>query len=172
MKVNILTKYPTLEVLRLLREQELTIREISNYIKDISRSTLYKHINRMHDEGLIIISKKNIVNGLNQNVYKTNGSNSLITKKDLTDKESLSSFYYRFIYSAINDFEVAKNSLPDEEFLNSTIFLRDVYYMNEQEKLNFYKEIRDVMKKYHKLEKRDDRNLQNFLFFMNRDIRK
>ena len=63
MKVNILTKYPTLEVLRLLREQELTIREISNYIKDISRSTLYKHINRMHDEGLIIISKKNIVNG-------------------------------------------------------------------------------------------------------------
>ncbi len=126
----------------------------------------------MHEKGLIIISQKNIINGLNQNVYTINGNNSLITKKNLSNKESLSSFYYRFIYSAINDFEMAKDSLSEEEFLNDIVFLRDVYYMNLEEKKSFYREIRDVMKKYQKLEKREDRNLQNFLFFMNRDIRK
>ena len=172
MKVNILTKYPTLEVLKLLKAQELTIREMGNYIKDISRSTLYKHINKMHEEGLIVISKKNIVNGLNQNVYKVNENKLILTPKDSINKKALTSFYYRFIYSAINDFEVAKENLPDEEFLNSTIFLRDVYYMNQEEAVDFYREIRNVMKKYQKLEKREDRKLQNFLFIMNRDIRK
>jgi len=168
MKLNILTKYPTIEILKLLSNKELTVREIKQKIPGISRTKLYKCIKRMHEEKLIKVVRENIVNGLNQKVYTATKQEGILTNKSLKDvsKKDFELFFNTFIYSAINDFQKNLEYLPKEDLLKSTVFLKGRFNLTFEEKTQMYKEIREIMMKYSELPPSKERKQEDFLMIL------
>ena len=168
MKLNILTKYPTIEILKLLSNQELTVREIKQRIPDISRTKLYKCIKKMHEENLIKVVRENTVNGLKQKVYTTTKEEGILTAKNLKNasKKDFELFFNTFIYSAINDFQKNLSNLKKEELLNSTSFIKGRFYLTHEEKKQMYKEIKEVIKKYSELKPNENRMEEDFLMMI------
>lgn len=160
MKLNLLTKYPTIEVLRILTNNELTVREIGKEITDISRSVLYRHIKKMYDQNLIVIAKENIINGLKQKVYTASGTNTLLKKKDINKvtKEDIELFFNRFIFSVISQFQ--KNVERNNFNVN---FIRHTFYLTPEESKEVYKKLKNVLYEYSDNKPSEDRNAEEIV---------
>ncbi len=145
MKINLLTKYPTIEILRILTKKELTVKDIGKEVTEISRTALYRHIKKMYEAGLIFVAKENIVNGFSQKVYTASGENTLIKRKEFKDitKEDFEQFFNRFIFSIINQFQ--KNAEHSNFNIN---FIKKILYLTPQESKEMYGKLKAVLEEY------------------------
>jgi DNA-binding PadR family transcriptional regulator len=161
-KINLLSKYPTIEILGLLHKKEMSIREIQEKIPDISRTTLYRHINKMNEENFIIVASTQEVNGLIKKTYKINQNKSTLISKNEYDKENdklkVKSFFINFIGSVVKTFQ--------ENFDNNNLninFIKSEFHLTNEESKELYKRLKDVLDDYVDNKPRKDRNKEEIV---------
>lgn len=151
MKHDILIKPLSIKIIRLLTNNELTIKEISEKIPEISKASLYRHIKKMYDEDIIKVTTERLINGITEKTYTFaidgGGNLSQDYVNNLSEKE-YKTLFAQFIAMVTGDFE---NSIKDCEFSeikNNTSFTQTLLYISDEERKEFNEEFATLLKKY------------------------
>jgi len=151
MKHDILVKPLTIKIIRLLTNNELSIKEMKEDITEISKASLYRHIKKMYEEGIIKITKHRIINGITENIYTFAIDGGGILSQDyinnLSEKE-YKVLFTQFIAMVTGDFENNFNNYELLEIKNNTNFTQSFLYLSENEEEEFHKGLRKLLRKY------------------------
>ncbi|QGH33714.1 helix-turn-helix domain-containing protein [Gracilibacillus salitolerans] len=139
--------------------KQLTPSQLSQYLPNIPHATLYRHINYLHDLGMITVKEEIQKRGTVERVY------SLATEMESTTPEDLSAMskdehldlFTQFISNIVHDFG---RYLERENFnlLEDGVSYRQaVYYLSDAEFQDMIHELRSVYEKYQGLEPSEER---------------
>ena len=163
---NIIVQPLSMRIIRLLINNELSTKEIKNILNDIPQATLYRHIKKMHNIGLLKVVKEEIIKGIIKKTYTFEKNSGMLNKEDIQkmSTEEYEDLFMQFITVIIGDF---KNNLENNKSFKEEIsFSQAPIYLSEKELMDMDKEITQVLKKYLDNKKTEDRKqrLLSFIF--------
>ena len=145
----------SMRIIRLLINSELTTKEIKNALNDIPQATLYRHIKKMHAVDLLKVVKEEIVKGITKKTYTFN--KGMVTREDTKKmtKEEFENLFIQFMALLSSDFQ---NNLENNiNFKEDVNFSQAPIYLSKKESESMNQEINDIIKKYIKNKKTENR---------------
>lgn len=135
----------------------VTAGELVSVMKDIPRTTLYRHINKLQESNIITIISENRIRGTVEKVYALNIS----TLSSQNTNQNARNNTYGFLMKILSDFEKYyknENADPkkDKLFLYNTVLL-----MSDEEYNSFLKELGDIIIEHINKEPSADRKPRN-----------
>lgn len=168
MKHNILVKPLTIKIIRLLTNNELTIKEINQKIDTVSKASLYRHIKKMYDEGIIKVVSERLINGITEKTYTFaidgGGKLSLDYINKLSQKE-YKTLFAQFIAMITGDFEDNFNDYELSYIKNKTKFSQILLYLSKDEQKEFNEGMNKLLTKYidNKLDDNREKKVLSFI---------
>ena len=150
MKKDILIKPLTIRIIRLLTNNELTVKEISGYITEISKPSLYRHIKKMYQENIIKVTNERIINGITEKTYTFAMGNGILSEeefKEMSEKE-YKMLFTQFISLITGDFDENFKNYDLNYLKYNTSFTQMMLYLSEDEENKLNKELKKVFNKY------------------------
>ncbi|MGE6259829.1 helix-turn-helix domain-containing protein [Heyndrickxia sporothermodurans] len=134
------------------KERGLTPLEMLKIIKDVPQATLYRHIQVLHDEGIIKVVKEKKVRSVSEKYYTINEDAARLNPKDwesLSENEKLNfvSYYQLSLLTQYQDYlsTLKQKEQSDDRATFSLVELK----IDKQEFENFQQELNSLMLKYY-----------------------
>jgi DNA-binding transcriptional ArsR family regulator len=149
-KANLILHPVRLQIIKaLVGDKKLTVQEIGQYLSDVPQATLYRHLNKLVQGGIIESVAQNQVRGTVEKVYAL-ASNGGITPQEFMESSSEEKLgvFIQFVSGLINDFGnyvEQKNIDPIKDGLS---FRQVDLHLNDQEFMEFAKGLGAVFQKY------------------------
>lgn len=153
-------------IMVLLKEKQATKKVISEEMKDIPQASLYRHLNHLVQEGILIIKEENQIRGTYERVYELSynpfeSMNQIGLSKDY---DKLIQFYYTFVMTQLLEFsEYVSNKDSDLE-KDKVGFRSYPLYLSEVEKDDFLNDFGQLLKKYINNKSTDENRMHKFSF--------
>ena len=150
MKNDILVKPLTIKIIRVLTNNELTIKEISKYITEISKPSLYRHIKKMYEKNIIKVTSERIINGITEKTYTFAIENGILTEKELKNmsEREYKMLFTQFISLLTGDFEDNFKNYDLNYIKYNTSFSQMMLYLSKEEENKLNMELKKVFNKY------------------------
>lgn len=105
-KVDLILHPVRMRIVMALVGKQLSAQELSETLKDVPQATLYRHINRLADAGLIEVVEERAVRGTLEKVYAFDTRKSRLGAEDLANlsQEDHMHYFMAFITTLLDDF--------------------------------------------------------------------
>lgn len=129
--------------MRLITElagRQMTAGQLSSALPDIPQATLYRHIKRLQDGGLIQVTAEQIVNGATERTFAVVAGQVRLTDADLQglSAEDHTHNFATFAASLIDTFSrYAQQAKPEAMAADGLSYNRAAIYLNEAERAEF-----------------------------------
>lgn len=147
-KSDIVAQPLSMKIIRLLMNNELTVKEIKHHLTDVSQTSLYRHIKKMYDVGLLKITKEEIIKGIIKKTYTFAKENGVLTKEELNNltKDEYEDLFMQFIAILISDFK--DNLENNKNFKTELDFYQAPVYLSKKESQEMRADLEKIIKKY------------------------
>src|SRR3954452_7720733 len=149
-KANLILHPVRMRIMKaLVGNRKLTVQEIGQYLADVPQATLYRHLNKLVQGGIIETVAQHQVRGTVEKVYALS-SNSGITPQEFMESSSEEKLevFIQFVNGLINDFG---NYVEQEniDLIKDGVSFRQVdLYLDDQEFMEFAKGLGSVFQQY------------------------
>ncbi|MFJ8261065.1 helix-turn-helix domain-containing protein [Rummeliibacillus sp. NPDC094406] len=135
------------------KEKGLTPLEMVKIIKDVPQATLYRHIQVLHDAGVIKIIKEKKVRSVSEKYYTLNEEAARLNSEELkksSDEEKLN-YVSNYQLTLLTQYQSYLSTLKQKNCTEdrSTFSLVELK-LGEQDFENFQQDLNDLMLKYYK----------------------
>lgn len=129
--------------------RKLTVQEMGKYLTNVPQATLYRHLNKLVDGGIIESVEQNQVRGAVEKVYALS-SNSAITTKEFMEssKEEKLGVFIQFVNGLINSFGSYLEQENIDLVKDGMSFRQVDLHLSDQEFVEFVQSLRAVYQKY------------------------
>jgi len=129
--------------MRLITElagRQMTTKQLAEALPDIAQATLYRHIKRLFDGGIIEIVEEKMVNGATERTYAVVAGQARLTDADVRglSSEEHTRHFATYAASLIDLFSrYAQQADPDSMHADGMSYNRAVIYLNAAERVEF-----------------------------------
>ena len=95
-----------IQILIALSGNQMTSQQLADVLRDIPQATLYRHINRLAEAGIIEVVEERPSRGTIEKVYSVDTRSSVVTAEEVsnTSKEDHMRYFIAFIATLLDDF--------------------------------------------------------------------
>jgi len=130
--------------------KQMTPYQLQEVLQDIPQATLYRHLRKLKDAGILVVADERQNRGATEKVYTLPEHAAILTKEDLqhATAEDHLTYFINFAAHLIGDFgRYVQQS--DLDLVRDGVSYRQVpLYLSEEENLEMLYAIRDIIKKY------------------------
>lgn len=158
-----------MKILQLFLQHETeTVKRIAEELPDIPTASLYRHINKMVEDGILEICAEYKIRGTVEKVYRLKSNPLLQVNEQIKDasKEELFGYFYSYTMALLSDFE---NYLmgQDYDLVEDKVGFRSFpLYLNDQECEELLHTIKESLVKFENNKPGEERRLRKFSFVM------
>lgn len=139
-------------------EAELTVRDIAKNLDAVPQATLYRHLNRLTEAGVLIVTSETPVRGALERAYRINPGAVTVPAKDIRaiDAETHQKYFSVFVASLLDDFGRYTLSGDVDVVRDDVHYLQVPILATHKEFASFMEELAALVKKFagHKPAKR------------------
>nr|WP_277613932.1 helix-turn-helix domain-containing protein [Neobacillus muris] len=147
----------------LLGGEERTVQEISSALSDIPQATLYRHINKLIDGGLVKVVQQRQVRGTLEKVLSLQSTKAVSQEElALMSRDEHMRVFMMFLASLVDDYD---RYLQQEEFdllQDGVSFRKATLYLSDEEFKEMVKTIRQVIESSMSNQPRESRRKRVF----------
>ena len=137
-------------VQNLLGERKLTAQKLGEMNPDVPQATLYRHIHKLLESGVIEVVAENRVRGTVEKIYGL--AEKVVGDLDedflKATKEDQKRYFFTYLMSLMNEYEAYIGSEGIDMVQDGLTYRRGRYYMNDEE---FEQFVRDLQIAYRKI---------------------
>jgi DNA-binding transcriptional ArsR family regulator len=140
-----------LRILLAVTGREMTSQQLARVMPDVAQATLYRHINRLAEAGILIVVEEKPVRGTVEKVFALDERLANLSEEDLQNlnHEDHLRMFTVFVTSLLKDFERYLNSSADADPAADGVGYHKVpLYMNDEELAKLAAEMGQVMTQY------------------------
>lgn len=146
----------------IIKNERATTKDIAKECGEVPQATLYRNINRLIKDNIIIVESENKVRGVMEKVYKINidpfEEIENIAKEN--NKEKVLNLFYNFMMTLMKDFE-SYSKREEINILEDIVGFRSYpVYLTDEEAKEMMLEIRESIFKRVENKKTEDRKLR------------
>lgn len=163
-KVDILLHPVRMRIIQSLVSENLTVQQMRERLPDIPQATLYRHLNKLFDAGVVFVVQEQQVRGTIEKVYSLTQKEASITNEDIRNfsKEQYMDLFMKYMANLLGEYEryVSQDSV---DFEKDGVSLRQAsLYLSDDEFMNLIKELGQVYAKVLNNEPAPDRKKRIF----------
>lgn len=148
-KVDILLHPVRMRIIQSLVSENLTVQQMRERLPDIPQATLYRHLNKLFDAGVVFVVQEQQVRGTIEKVYSLTPKEASITNEDIRNfsKEQYMELFMKYMANLLGEYEryVSQDSV---DFEKDGVSLRQAtLYLSDDEFMNLLKELGQVYAK-------------------------
>ncbi len=127
----------------LIGDRKLTVHQISEHLPDVPQATMYRHLNKLLEGGILKIVEENQIRGTIEKVYSLSDSTSPMTKEDIENatKEDYFKYFFTFLLNLLGEYEKYFNQETYDMFKDGVTFRQASIYLSDEEFADLMKEI-------------------------------
>lgn|GEM_PF-5081741 len=140
-KINVLIHPVRLRIASLFGTHGLTTKQISDALPDIPQGSLYRHIKKMVDVGILQVAGERPVRGVMEREYRLAHKSALLNAQDVQgyDSESLKNYYITLVIDLMNEINKCID-MPDYKVeTHGPRFLKMYRYTSTQDRVDMVK---------------------------------
>ncbi|WP_179295487.1 helix-turn-helix domain-containing protein [Bacillus sp. FJAT-45350] len=143
-----------MSIIQALVKRNLTVQELMEWLPDIPQATLYRHLNTLKDNDIIIIVDEKKVRGAYERTYSLHPKKTHLSAEELNsvDKEDHLQFFITYMTNLISSTEAYLESEEIQMEKDGFGYTQVDLYLNDEELLAFQQEVGTVLQKYIKNE--------------------
>lgn len=136
-KADLIIHPVRMRILQFLSRKKLTTQEIANRMPDVPLSSLYRHLKKLLDGGMIEISETHTINGLEEKVYTLTGP-AVIGPQDVETFSKADHLHYfsGYVATLIQGFKAYLESQETLDLVEDRVGYREVHFYASQEELD------------------------------------
>lgn len=139
-------------------EAELTVRDLAKNLDDVPQATLYRHLNRLTEVGVLTVTSETPVRGALERAYRIDPAAVTVPAEDIgaIDPETHQKYFSVFVASLLEDFGRYARSGDVDVLRDDVHYLQVPILATPGEFASFMKELAALVKKFagHKPSKR------------------
>ncbi|KAA0547649.1 helix-turn-helix domain-containing protein [Bacillus sp. BGMRC 2118] len=148
-KVDILLHPVRMRILQSLVSENLTVQQMKERLPDIPQATLYRHLNKLFEAGVIFVIQEQQVRGTVEKLYSITPKEADITNNDIQrySKEQYMELFMKYMANLLGEYEryVSQDKV---DFEKDGVSLRQAtMYLSDDEFQDFIHELRGVYAK-------------------------
>ena len=163
--VNLVLHPIRMRVLIALAGHEMTARQLGQVLSDVPQATLYRHIKRLVDNGVLIVVSENPVRGTVEKVYTLDANHTNLSPNELAqlDEDDHMRLFVGFIASLLDDYARYLEGSPQIDLVADGVGYRKVIlHLSQEELIEMSRDLNQALKPY--LEKAPSPERQSRLF--------
>ncbi len=129
--------------------QELTPLQIADTLPDVPQATLYRHINRLVQGGILTVTAERHVRGTIEKVYGLNQSTQTHLDQDAVanlTKEDHMRYFSSFVTSLLGEFSAYLQQSPKVDMAADGVgYSQVVLYMSDEDLMDFSRKINEAL---------------------------
>ncbi|WP_416828933.1 helix-turn-helix domain-containing protein [Ectobacillus polymachus] len=143
----------------LVGDRKRTVQEIGEKLPDIPQATLYRHLNRLVQGGIIEVVSENQIRGTVEKVYAISreGMNLSAEEFEKSSKEDKMTTFIQFVGTLINDFGKYVNQERIDILRDGVMIRQADLYMSDKEFTEFIQSLQEIFKQALQYEPSQDR---------------
>lgn len=146
----------------LLMNENATVSEISKQLSDVPQASLYRHVKKLSNSKILVITGQNQIRGTVEKIYEISENYKKIT--DYSSNEEFMNNSYTFVMAILKNIkqyiESEKADIKNDKLVMST----SAMWLNDEEFREFQCEMEKIIKKTADNKPRDDRTLNIMSF--------
>jgi len=105
-KADLILHPVRIQILMALSGHQKTSQQLADELRDIPQATLYRHINRLAEAGIIEVVEERPTRGTIEKVYSVDTRSSVVSAEEVsnTSKDDHMRYFIAFIATLLNDF--------------------------------------------------------------------
>lgn len=129
---------------------ELTVRDLAKDLHDIPQATLYRHLNRLTEAGVLVVTSETPVRGALERSYRIDPGTVTLTEKDIKaiGPEAHQKYFSIFIASLLEDFRRYVRSGDVDVVDDDVHYFQVPILATPKEFAGFMEELAAIIKKY------------------------
>ncbi|MAT42326.1 MAG: hypothetical protein CL609_08300 [Anaerolineaceae bacterium] len=134
-KADLIIHPVRLRILQVLADKHLTTNEIATHLPDVPKSSIYRHLKKLLDGGLVAVEDVNIVKGIEEKIYHTAVA-PVLSAEDVKNstKEDHLRYFSAYTATLIQGFQAYIESEDNHDFVKDRSGYSEVkFYASTQE---------------------------------------
>lgn len=133
----------------LSKNKNMTVQQIAQDLPDVPQATLYRHLKKLLEANAIMVVEENKVRGVTEKVYAISADPYDKATKDINenDKSQILNLFYNYLMALLGDFEGYLKGEDIDLRRDGITFRSAALYMNDEEYIEFLKDIRKAIDK-------------------------
>ncbi|WKA54578.1 helix-turn-helix domain-containing protein [Planococcus shixiaomingii] len=133
----------------LINKRNLTVQQIGEKLADIPQASLYRHLKKLSDAGIIEVVEENKVRGTVEKVYGLPEQGASLSEEELKNAgpEEHMGFFMKFMATVMDDFERYVNQEDFNFVKDGTGYSQASFYASDEEYLEFVTTINSSLMK-------------------------
>jgi len=163
--VNLVLHPIRMRILMALAGHELTVGQLGQVLADVPQATLYRHIKRLADSGVLIVVSENPVRGTVEKVYTLDASHASLRPDELAqlDADSHMRLFVGFIASLLDDYtRYLKGSQQIDLVADGVGYRKVILNLSQSELLEMSQNLNLAIKPYLELPTAPERQARLF----------
>ncbi len=165
-KADLILHPVRMQILKTIGGRAMTSAEFVDALPDVSRATLYRHINALYEGGMLIVVDENPIRGTVEKVYALADPQSThLTVEDLQSatKDDHQQYFTLFISSLLNDFGRYLDSREQPDFAKDFVgYQTHALHVNDEEMRELVQKLNEVLLPF--LQKQPSNDRKRLLF--------
>ncbi len=133
----------------LIGGRRLTVQQINELLPDVPQATMYRHLNKLLEAGIITVVEENQVRGTVEKVYSLAEHVEHLTKEDIDNatREDHFRYFFTFLTNLLGDFEKYLSQDKFDLISDGVGYRLATVYLNDEEFVQLQRTIADALQK-------------------------
>lgn len=136
-----------MRIIQVLLNGDSSAQEMKKYLPDIPQATLYRHLKKLADGGIIRVAAETPIRGAVEKVYSLETDISAVQAENQPSKEELLGYFIKFTSNLVGEFEAYLHDDEVDLAKDGVSFRQASIYMDDDEFESFVKELRAAFTK-------------------------
>jgi len=124
----------------------LSSSQIALELSDVPQASLYRHIKKLHDAGVLVVARQRQVHGTVERIYEVNPSAVFVDTKKLVSDKNKSIRYFEIFLSCLRRAFATYAGQPKPDFKKDGVkFYSEFALLTDEEQLELNQEIRALI---------------------------
>jgi DNA-binding transcriptional ArsR family regulator len=162
-----------MRLLMALAGHELTVGQLGQMLPDIPQATLYRHIKRLADNGVLRVVSENPVRGTVEKVYTLDTGHSNLRPEELAqlDGDQHMRLFVGFISSLLDDYaRYLENCQPIDLVADGVGYRKAILHLSQTELIDMSRDLNLALKPYLTLTPSPERQARLFSTILMPDL--
>lgn len=133
-----------------LGRTELTARALAEKLDDVPQATLYRHVKRLAETGILVIASETPVRGAMERVYRVNAKAVTVPRKDIGNihPETHLKYFSAFAASLLDDFGRYARSSDVDVLRDGVHYVQVPFFATRKEFDGFMEELQALINRF------------------------
>ncbi len=136
-----------LQMVWVVAGREMTAQEIAQALPNVAQASLYRHLNRLVEVGVLSVVRENRVRGAVEKVYALVGENARISREEFmgASKEDHYRYFQAFLSSLLPAYQAYLQQEQAEKIGQTVSYGTAILYLSEEEKIQLSERMKEVL---------------------------